>query len=348
MIYLVATALTHGRGGISTALTSVVEELDRQAVAYRFVESHSAATGKLQSIKQARHQLKAAAEDDIVWLHGARWLSLFRKYLLSRGPKKRGARIVLHLHGIEVTHYLNHRLGRWLMQRLVNRCDALVVLTPWWRSIITQHLDFAPERILVMPNTLDANLSELVNTPSKRSQDKVNLLCMTRLEPGKNVGAAIEAMQHLPAHYHLHVAGDGSLLESLREHTTALGLNERVHFLGWVPYQEKTALLQSMDLFLLPSALDSFGMVFLEAMAAGLPVVGLAYGPVCDVVPSTAGRLVAEPSALLLATAVEECMAVHTEMSQAAREHVITAFSPEPVVNNTLAFFAELTRSSRN
>ncbi|MBG23294.1 MAG: hypothetical protein CMF22_07540 [Idiomarinaceae bacterium] len=352
MIYIVATALTHGKGGISTALTSVVEELDRQAVAYQFIESHSEQISKLQSIRKARRELEAAGADDIVWLHGARWLSLLRKYLLSRGPKRRGARIVMQLHGIEVAHYLNFRLGRWLLQRLINRCDALVVLTPWWQSTITQYLDYPPERILVMPNTLDASLSALVNAPSVQSSERtttvaktrVNVLCMTRLEPGKNVDAAIQAMQHLPAHYHLHVAGDGSLLNELKAETEALNLSERVHFLGWVPYQEKPELLQRMDLFLLPSALDSFGMVFLEAMAAGLPVVGLAYGPVCDVVPPTAGKLVSEPSTQLIASAVEECMASHSEMSQAAKEHVKAAFSPEPVVTNTLEFFASLTR----
>lgn len=342
MIYIVATALTHGKGGISTALTSVVEELDRQSVAFRFVESHADSASKLQSIRKAREELKAAAKGDIVWLHGARWLSLLRKYLLSRGPRKRGARIVLHLHGIEVAHYLNYRVGRWLLQRLINRCDGLIVLTPWWRSVITDHLNYPAERIHVMPNTIDASLSALVRTPAAPPSERVNLLCMTRLEPGKNVAAAIEAMRYLPSHYHLHVAGDGSLLEALKEQTKTLDLGERVHFLGWVPYQEKTALLQRMDLFLLPSALDSFGMVFLEAMAAGLPVVGLAYGPVCDVVPATAGRLISTPSAQGLATAVEECIASHAKMSQAAQQHVKTAFSPEPMVNTTLKFFTSL------
>lgn len=347
MIYLVATALTHGKGGISTALTSVVEELERQGIDYRFVESHADGSSKLASIRNARQALKAAGEGDIIWLHGARWLSLLRKYLLARGPKRRGAKIVLQFHGIEAIHYLEHRLGRWLLQRLVNRCDAIFVMTPWWQKTLMAKLDYQPERVMVMPNTMDASLLALATTPvpprEKPTSGRIDLLCMTRLEPGKNVASAIEAMQHLPVHYHLHVAGDGSLLDSLQALAAQLSLQDRIHFHGWVPYHEKGELLQQMDLFLLPSALDSFGMVFMEAMAAGLPIVGLAYGPICDVVPPTAGRLVTEPKAELLAEAVEECVAVREQMSQAAKTHVLAAYSPEPVIKKAVKFLTSLT-----
>ncbi|MGQ4276491.1 glycosyltransferase family 4 protein [Pseudidiomarina sp. E22-M8] len=356
MIYLVATAIKHGKGGISTALTSSIEVLQTNNVAHKIVESHQSDASRWQSFRQAKSALADAGRGDIVWLHGARWLSLVRKYLLSREPRKRGARVLLHVHGIEAIHYLQHPLGRWLMQRLVNRFDGLIVLTPWWRTQLAQFLSYPADRIHVMPNTLDRSLLSLAqqegaapprSAPQKKEgqppSERIDMLCMTRLEPGKNVGAAIATLQHLPVRYHLTVAGDGSELDMLRQHASRCDVADRVHFVGWVPYEKKAELLGGMDLFFLPSELDSFGMGFLEAMAAGLPVVGVAYGPIVDVVPEGAGCLVSQPDPGQLAVAVEKVMAEHAQHSYFARQHVLEHYQPEIAVRDFLEFCQRLT-----
>ncbi|WP_411360697.1 glycosyltransferase family 4 protein [Pseudidiomarina sp. YC-516-91] len=349
MIYLVATAVKHGKGGISTALTSIIEELDRRGEAYRVVESHTGDASRWQAFQAARKALVQAGQGDVIWLHGARWLSLLRKYALARAPRKRGAKVVLHIHGIEFMHYLAHPLGRWLLQRMINRYHGLIVLTPWWRTQIADNLSYPNDRIHVMPNTIDTSLLALTRdippkgraALSELSRD-INVLCMTRLETGKHVAAAIECFLHLPARYKLTVAGDGSLFTELQQLTARLGLTQRVEFLGWVPYEAKPALLQRMDLFLLPSELDSFGMGFIEAMAASLPVVGVAYGPIQDVVTDRVGILVARPEPQLLAQALLRCSAESVERSHAARQHVLAQFQPSTAVEHTLAFFKGL------
>ncbi|MDN7126967.1 glycosyltransferase family 4 protein [Pseudidiomarina sp. 1APR75-33.1] len=346
VIYVVATAIKHGKGGISTALTSIIEALESQGERFRVVESHQGSASRWQSFRKAQRALAQATDGDVVWLHGARWLSLLRKYLLARGPRSRGARTILHIHGIEAIHYLQHPIGRWLMQRLVNRYDGLVVLTPWWRSQLLSKLSYPAERIHIMPNTLDRSLLALAQSepkpPIEANTTPIHLLCMTRLEAGKNVDAAIATLRFLPPQYHLTIAGDGGQLESLRQQARELELGHRVDFLGWVPYEDKNRLLSRMDLFLLPSELDSFGMGFLEAMAAGLPVVGVAYGPIVDVVPTEAGKLVPTPSPELLADAVQHVFAEHPQRSAFAQRYVLETYQAELAVQNFLEFCQRL------
>ncbi|MFT4113466.1 glycosyltransferase family 4 protein [Silvibacterium sp.] len=87
--------------------------------------------------------------------------------------------------------------------------------------------------------------------------------------PRKNLGTLLRALPHLPG-VHLAVAGaiDGS---PAPEQARSLGIADRVHFLGKTP--KVAALMRSVDLFCFPSLYEPFGLVAVEAMAAGLPVV---------------------------------------------------------------------------
>jgi glycosyltransferase involved in cell wall biosynthesis len=107
---------------------------------------------------------------------------------------------------------------------------------------------------------------------------------MTRLVEGKGIDTAIRALSLLDARYSLTVAGTGPMENRLRELAEELSLGERVKFVGWVEYEQKLDLLDEADVFCLPSRNDSFGMVYLEAMAAGVPIVALNHGPIPDVV----------------------------------------------------------------
>jgi len=82
-----------------------------------------------------------------------------------------------------------------------------------------------------------------------------------------------KALNNLMKDFRILVVGDGYLRQRLAERTHALGLNKRVILLGNVPENSLIALLHSSDVFLFPSAYEGFGIVVLEAMASGLPVI---------------------------------------------------------------------------
>lgn len=342
MIHLVATAVKHGKGGISTALVSFCESPQLQQHGLNVIESHRGTSGKFAAYRAAAARLRNEVQaGDIVWLHCARWLSMLRKYLLARVAKRRGAVVVMQFHSAVTADYLASPWRRWLLRRLVNVADGICVLTPWWRDLLIARLGLAPERVHVVPNTLDAQF--LAAAPAARigADEPIRLLCMTRLVPGKNVHSVIGALLQLPEQYQLSIAGEGADLTLLQGLVTRFGLQSRVTFLGWVDYADKIAVLQQHHLFVLPSAFDAFGMGFIEAMAVGLPVVALAHGPTPDVVPhQQAGYLVERGDSRDLADAIRYCTEHHAQLSTQARAYVQQQFAVEPVVADLQRFFA--------
>ena len=81
---------------------------------------------------------------------------------------------------------------------------------------------------------------------------------------------------------HLLIIGSGPQEQTLRQKASDLGLSGRVHFMGQTDERDKFRLLQISDIFVSTSQHEGFGLVFLEAMAAGLPVICYGYGGQTD------------------------------------------------------------------
>jgi len=109
------------------------------------------------------------------------------------------------------------------------------------------------------------------------------ILCMSRLVRGKGVDKLLAAMPLLPE-YELTIAGAGPDESFLRRYSETLECSDRVTFAGWLSGEKKEALWAVHDIFCLPSRLDSFGVSFVEAMANGVPVVAVDWGPIPEVV----------------------------------------------------------------
>ena len=92
----------------------------------------------------------------------------------------------------------------------------------------------------------------------------------------------------------------------LKDQVNRLGLSERIEFAG--PVVDAQLEYQRADLFVLPSRYEGYGMVFAEALAAGLPVIGARAGAVPEVVPDGAGLLVAPDDSAALTAALHRLL----------------------------------------
>ncbi|OLR93090.1 glycosyl transferase [Actinokineospora bangkokensis] len=134
------------------------------------------------------------------------------------------------------------------------------------------------------------------------------VVCAGRLVPRKGFDTAVEAMALLPDDTELVIAGGAGGEpegERLRAVAAALGVADRVRLLGAVDRHEVPALLRSADVVVHAPWYEPFGLVPLEAMACGVPVVGAAVGGLNDtVVDGVTGVLVAPRAPAALAAAV--------------------------------------------
>jgi len=115
------------------------------------------------------------------------------------------------------------------------------------------------------------------------STDDVLFVTVGRLVGRKAVDQLIHNLHELSnPKIHLLIIGDGPHLPALKQLAMQLGFAEKIHFYGFVDEVEKFRLLSIADIFATTSQHEGFGLVFLEAMAAGLPVICYDYGGQTD------------------------------------------------------------------
>lgn len=120
----------------------------------------------------------------------------------------------------------------------------------------------------------------IIDSPKEFSRDRNRLICVSHLsERRKNIDALIKALSVLnnklssgQVNNELTIAGDGILRNEYIELSKKLNLNE-INFAGEVSQSEAGRLLSNSDIFILPSYPEAFGVVIIEALAKGLPVI---------------------------------------------------------------------------
>lgn len=152
--------------------------------------------------------------------------------------------------------------------------------------------------------------------------DSPLLACVGALIPRKGQVHAIEALAELPG-VELLLAGTGADEAMLRGRATALGLSERVHFLGAVPHAELPWLLSAADLFVLPTASEGLANAWVEALACGTPVVTTPIPGARELLTDPAMGRMAERNGPAFAAAIRDLLA-----NPPARNDVLRGSAP--------------------
>lgn len=143
-------------------------------------------------------------------------------------------------------------------------------------------------RVEVITNGVDLDKFAKPNSPAhgQASEDSrenlVWLITTSRLVEKNGIADVIDAMKLLPENVKFQILGTGSLEIKLKRKVEKLGLGERVFFLGLVEPDEIPDYLHKADIFIRPSLSEGMGNSFIEAMAAGLPVIATPVGGIPD------------------------------------------------------------------
>lgn len=151
--------------------------------------------------------------------------------------------------------------------------DALVVnsrdVADAWLETATW---FDSSRLHIVPNAVEPVTAAPLDRRTLGIPAGARLLVtVAGLEKRKGIGTLLDALPRLPAIVHAAIAGDGPERDALQTQAAALGVHNRVHWLGH--RTDVPALLATANAFVLPSRQDSIANSVLEAMMAGLPVV---------------------------------------------------------------------------
>lgn len=213
-----------------------------------------------------------------------------------------------------IAEELQHERGNvrrllWLLSRLermnARQSPLIITTSTYCRQSIHRHYGVPPERIRLVPEGID-----LTQWPAPVARDGgQTILCVARQYPRKHIADLIRAFaqvrQRLPD-ARLVIIGDGPEHANLKTLAHTLGLGVSCQLLGALPSDDEVrSWYYRADLFCLPSVQEGFGIVFLEAMAAGLPIVATTAAAIPEVVPhGMAGLLVPPADVTALADAL--------------------------------------------
>ncbi len=198
---------------------------------------------------------------------------LFFKYFRPR------AKFILTLQEGDTSEHVKRKAGImvFLLKQVFAKTDCI-------QAISNYLIDFAKDfgfhkEIIVIPNGID--LKKFSHTASFRN-DIYKIITTSRLVPKNGIRDLILSLKYLDEHFTLDILGTGPLMKDLVLLTEENILSKRVNFVGNIDQEKVGAYLKDSAVFVRPSLSEGLGNSFLEAMAAGIPIIGTKVGGIPD------------------------------------------------------------------
>lgn len=260
-----------------------------------------------------------------------------------------GVPYVVTVHGVDVHHGLSR--GGAVAARtaeVLQGAAVVIVVSDMLARKLTGYVSLNDVRVVQNGGPADTPPAE----PADYLPGRRLVLCAGRLVPGKGFEQVLEAVARLrDDHDDLHcvIAGEGALRRRLTALTAHLGLDEHVHFVGRLEHGKLLAMMARADVFALPSAPEGFGLVHLEAMTQGTPVIACVdQGPADFIEDGVSGYLVPYGDVDALTHVLSHALAdpsAATAVGEAGRV-VAASFTWERNARHMLDIYAEVVAGS--
>jgi glycosyltransferase involved in cell wall biosynthesis len=206
------------------------------------------------------------------------------------------------------------RLNALALRTVVRRATAVAAVSTALKREMVQWTGRTD--IDVIPPAADLTLFHPEPRPSA-PKDPVRLLFVGDLAHGrKRLEDVLEAValleQPIRGRWALEIVGEGELRPRYEEQARSLGIESAVRFRGGLSLEAVAEAMRGCDIFVMPSTYETFGLVYVEALATGKPVVGTRCGGPEDFVTDALGRLVSPRDVPGLTRALQEVAAALT------------------------------------
>lgn len=203
-----------------------------------------------------------------------------------------------------VRRRLSVRARRWIERTVIRRCHHVIVLSEFMKRQVMASHGIAPESITVVPGAADPATfypphdRKEIRRELKLPESCTILFTVRNLVPRMGLEHLLDAMAMLREERRnllLLIGGEGQLRSRLEELIHSKGLQDSVQLLGFVPEEQLAKYYQASDLVVMPTQrLEGFGLVTVEAMACGTPVMGTPVGAIPEVLSTVDSLLVTE------------------------------------------------------
>jgi N-acetyl-alpha-D-glucosaminyl L-malate synthase BshA len=260
--------------------------------------------------------------------------------VLRSGGSSRPVKVVTTLHGTDITLVGSDESYSEIVAFSIEQSDAVTAVSESLRQTTHEELGVTRD-IAVIPNFIDCRSYARAPANDLRRRfthgdDSRIVIHISNYRPVKRVDAVVRIFEriHREVPAHLLLVGDGPDLPSAFRIARECGIADRVHAVG--THQDVVPLLSIADVFLLPSAQESFGLAALEAMACEVPVVASRVGGLPEVITHGVSGFLHPPEDIdgmaASARAVLTDAALRQSITRAALGRVRNDFCEERVV----------------
>ena len=200
---------------------------------------------------------------DIVHIHMASRRSTFRKGKYVRIAKRKGKKVITHIHGAEYKKFYNecNNKEKEYVRKTLELSDKLVVLSEEWKEYFSNLVK--KEKICVIYNSI------AIPNDFEKNTDTKNILFLGRFGKRKGIYDLIDVIEKICKEYpetKLFAAGDGEI-ENVRTIIKERHLENNIIILGWITGEEKEKYLKECCYYILPSYNEGMPMSLIEGMA---------------------------------------------------------------------------------
>ena len=311
---------------------------------------HRVASGRL--FRAVAHRLvdryvRAHGRPDLIHAHGALWAGAAAAGVTGR----LGLPYVVTEHSSAFLLDAVHGPEAAWARRAFARSELVIAVS---RALADGLGPFVadPGSVRVVGNVVDTDFFGLPDVP-RTLGGGARLLCIAQLQPAKGVDVLLRSFARaVGAHKAmvLEIGGGNRGWEPLRALAADLGIADRVAFLGPLTRAEVRDALWRADALVVPSHVETFGVVAAEALATGLPVIATRSGGPEDIIEDGLGRLVPVGDEVALAeamTALDPPSEHRAELAERRRASIVPRFSPDAIGHRLVDVYQEVLRGPR-
>ena len=267
--------------------------------------------------------------------------------LLAREYKKP---LVITIHGQDLQHTVFRSLKcRQAVQEAIHAADRVIVVSRKLKQALEESFPNIAGATVINNGVDPEKIFRSLDNFPKRWQGKILILSVSNLIPTKGIDLNLQAISRLVGQYPdlLYViVGDGELKGELKVLVKKLRLENFVEFVGRQPHRKVMKYMATCDIFSLPSWREGFGVVYLEAMAHGKPVIGCQGEGIEDVIEHGKTGLLVKPRDVDSLVEALDFLLSHPEearaMGERARKLVLENYTWEKNAEKTIAIYKEV------
>ena len=265
---------------------------DTQGQVKAFAPAESSLITRLTAVRKKFQQV-SPSDYDLVVTHFALYTFPLLN-LLSNKP------LVTHFHGpwalesgVEAHRSLAVKVKKWLENRTYKRSQQFIVLSKTFRDLLHREYQVPLDRITIIPGAVDIDRFNIKESQTEAraklnwSEDRPIMFCIRRLARRMGLENLVAAMKDVCQQHPdalLYIGGKGELTQTLQAQIAELDLENNIKLLGYVADEDLPLCYRAANFSLVPTvALEGFGLIVIESLAAGTPVLGTPVGGIPEI-----------------------------------------------------------------